>query len=168
MAMTASAMANAIISEVYRCTDSVDANNRFYRALCNYVEANAEVFYSWIATLPSPPNTPDPMVVIQAKIKTTGSLSPNGETECIPALNRFSADLNRNAALWQIIWPSGFALTPAFVIPTIHITPSKATEQNSAMIHVCSEIIAGIKQATMSAAGTHTSFVGNATFTQIL
>ena len=166
MAMTPNGMASEIIGSINGSTDAYDANSKFYKALCNYVENNAQVFYGWVGT--NPVGIPDPQTQIIAKIKTSGSLLPSGATTCESALAQFSADLNRNASSWQIIWPSGFALSPAFVIPTIHITPSKATEQNSAMIHVCSEIIAGIKQATMSAAGTHTSFVGNATFTQIL
>ena len=161
-------MASAIISSVSGSTDAYDANNKFYKALCDYVEGNAEVYYSWSAALTSPPFTPDPMVIIKATIKTTGSLSPNGATTCEAALAQFSADLNRNAALWQIIFPAGFTLTPTFVIPTINITPSMATEQQSAMIAVCAQIIAGLKQATPTASGSHISFVGIASFTQII
>ena len=166
--MTPNGMASAIISSVSGSTDAYDANSKFYKALCDYVEGNAEVYYSWSAALTSPPFTPDPMVIIKATIKTTGSLSPNGATTCETALSMFSADLNRNAALWQIIFPAGFTLTPAFVIPTINITPSMATEQQSAMIAVCTQIIAGIKQATPTASGSHISFVGIASFTQII
>ena len=52
--------------------------------------------------------------------------------------------LNRNAYR-QIVWPAGFSLSPAFVIPTINITPSMATDQQSAMLAVCTQIIAGLK-----------------------
>ena len=168
MAMTPNGMASAIISSISQSDNASNANSKFYKALCDYVEGNAEVYYSWTAALTSPPFTPDPMVVIKATIKTTGSLSPNGATTCEAALAQFSADLNRNAALWQIIFPAGFTLTPAFVIPTINITPSMATEQQSAMIAVCTQIIAGIKQATPTASGSHISFVGIASFTQLI
>lgn len=166
MAMTPNGMASAIISSVSGSTDAYDANSKFYKALCDYVEGNAQVFYSWSAINPS--GSPDPMVIIKATIKTTGSLSPNGATTCEAALAQFSADLNRNAALWQIVWPAGFSLSPAFVIPTINITPSMATEQQSAMLAVCTQIIAGLKQATPTAAGTHAAFTGTATFTQLI
>ena len=168
MAMTPNGMASAIISSVSGSTDAYDANNKFYKALCDYVEGNAQVFYSWTAFLTSTPFSPDPQVIIEAKIKTTGSLSPNGATTCEAAMAQFSADLNRNAALWQIIWPTGFSLSPAFVIPTINITPSRATEQQSAMLAVCTQIIAGLKAATPTAAGTHFSYTGTATFTQLI
>ena len=166
--MTPNGMASAIISSVSGSTDAYDANSKFYKALCDYVEGNAEVYYGWTAALTSPPFTPDPIVIIKATIKTTGSLSPNGATTCDAALTQFSADLNRNVALWQIIWPTGFSLSPAFVIPTINITPSMATEQQSAMLAVCSQIIAGLKLATPTAAGTHASYAGIATFTQLI
>ena len=166
MAMIPNAMASAIISSVSGCTDANDANNKFYKALCDYVEGNAQVFYGWVAT--NSTGTPDPQVIIQAKIKTSGSLSPNGATTCEAAMSLFSADLNRNASSWLIEWPAGFSLSPAFVIPTINITPSMATEQQSAMIAVCTQIIAGLKTATPSAAGSHAAYVGSATFTQII
>ncbi len=168
MAMVASAMANSIISNIGQSTDAADANNKFYKALCDYVEANAQVFYSWVAALPSPPNTPDPTVIIEAKIKTMGSLSPSGATDCSTALSIFAATLNANAATWLIQWPAGFALSPALVIPTIVFTPSMATEQMSAMTHICQEIINGLKLATPAAAGTHAAYVGAATFTQLI
>ena len=168
MAMVANAMASSIISEVQGCTDPVDANNKFYKALCNYVEANAQVFYSWVAFSPPPASLPDPMVVIQATIKTSGSLSPSGETTPEGAMARFSADLNKNAASWQISWPTGFSLIPALVIPTITITPSMADNQQDAWVSVCSQIISGLKLATPTAAGSHSSFTGTATFTQLI
>ena len=164
--MTPNGMADAIISSVSQSTDAYDANNKFYKALCDYVEGNAQVFYSWAAT--NSTGTPDPQVIIEAKIKTTGSLSPNGATTCDAALALFSADLNRNASLWQIVWPAGFSLSPAFVIPTINITPSMATDQQSAMIAVCTQIIAGLKQATPTASGNHAAYVGTASFTQLI
>jgi hypothetical protein len=166
MAMTPNGMANAIISSISQSDNASDANNKFYKALCDYVEGNAQVFYSWAAVNPS--GSPDPQVIIEATIKTTGSLSPNGATTCDAALAQFSADLNRNASLWQIVWPAGFGLSPAFVIPTINITPSMATEQQSAMVAVCTQIIAGLKLATPSAAGTHAAYAGTATFTQLI
>lgn len=164
--MTPNGMASAIISSVSGSIDATDANNKFYKALCDYVEGNAQVFYGWAAVNSS--GTPDPQVIIEAKIKTTGSLSPNGATTCEAALAQFSADLNRNAALWQIIWPAGFSLSPAFVIPTINITPSMATDQQSAMLAVCTQIIAGLKLATPTAAGSHAAYTGTATFTQLI
>ena len=168
MAMTPNGMASAIISRVSGSTDAHDANSKFYKALCDYVEQNAQVFYGWIAFLTSTPFSPDPQVVIEAKIKTTGSLVPSGATTPEAAMTQFSADLNRNASLWQIVWPAGFTLSPAFVIPTINITPSMATEQQSAMLAVCTQIIAGLKAATPTAAGTHFSYAGTATFTQLI
>ena len=164
--MTPNAMASAIINSVGQSTDAADANSKFYKALCDYVEGNAQVFYGWAAVNPS--GTPDPQVIIEATIKTTGSLSPSGATTCEAAMAQFSADLNRNAAMWSIVWPAGFTLSPAFVIPTINITPSMATDQQSAMIAVCAQIIAGLKLATPSAAGTHADYAGTATFTQLI
>ena len=65
--MTPNGMASAIISSVSGSTDAYDANSKFYKALCDYVEGNAQVFYSWSAVNPS--GSPDPQVIIEAKIK---------------------------------------------------------------------------------------------------
>lgn len=166
MAMIPNEMASAIISRISKSADASDANSKFYSALCDYVEENAQVFYGWNAVDPN--GTTDPQTTIEAKIKTSGSLSPNGATTCETALAQFSADLNQNASSWQIIWPAEFSLSSAFVIPTINITPSMATEQQSAMLAVCTQIIAGLKQATQTATGTHSEYEGTATFTQLI
>lgn len=166
MAMVSTDMADAIIGSINQSTEASDAINKFYKGLCDYVEANAEVFYSWAGVNPS--GTPDPQVMLDCKIQTTGSLSPSGASDCNTALAIFSADLNTQAALWQIIFPVGFALSPAFVIPTINITPSMATEQKAAMDAICAQIIAGLKAATPVASGAHAAFVGAASFIQIL
>ena len=167
MAMTASGMANQIISEIDQCNDPVQANNGLYKGICDYVEANAEVHYAWAGVNPS--GSPDPVVDIKATFKTSGSLSPSGATDCSSALAALSAALNANASLWTVVWPAGFALSPAFDMPAINITASGATDRQSALEHICQEIIDGIKvAATPSAAGAHSAYTGTATFTSIL
>ena len=166
--MTAEGMANQIIQETDQCNDPFQANSKFYKGVCDYVEANAQVFYSWTAFLTSTPFSPDPQVIIEAKIKTSGTLTPSGATDCSSALSIFSSNLNANASTWTIIWPAGFSLSPAFVIPTINITPSSATNRDDAIVHLCREIIAGLKLATPAAGGTHGPYAGNASFTQLI
>ena len=163
--MNASDMANAIIAGLNKSNDAVEANNRFYKSLCDYVEASAEVHYSWDAK--DPGGSPDGTTKIQAKIKTSGSLSPNGATDCSSALAAFSGDLNKNASTWQVDWPSGFSMSPAFVIPSITVTPSMADNQAAAMLHVCQNIIDGLKKATPSVPGTHSSYTGTASFIEL-
>lgn len=164
--MTASAMASSIISNLSQSSDPGEANNKFYKAICDYVEANAQVFYSWSATNPS--GSSDPQVVIEAKIKTSGSLSPSGATDCSSAMAAFSSTMNSNAATWQVIFPPGFSLSPAFVLPTMVFTPSMADNQGAAMNHICQEIINGLKAATPVANGSHSSYTGTASFTKLI
>lgn len=169
--MTPGAMANHIMSSLQGLTDAGQAMNAFYSALCQYVESNAEVLYSWSATTPPPTSAPDPMVMLRCTIKTSGTLTPSGATDPGAAMSMFSAALNQNAALWTVVWPSGFVLTPAFIIPSIVLTPSGATDMNSAWLSVAGQIIAGLKAATPTAVGTHGTFTiptPGAIFTQIL
>ena len=165
--MTASSMADHIISSINKTTDPATANNSFYSALCSYVEANAEVYYSWKAALTSPPYSVDPVVVIKPTIKTSGTLTPSGATDPGEAMSIFTQTLNANIATWTMVWPPGFTLTPCFILPSVTITPSGATDQKSAMEAVCAQIIAGILLATPAATGSHASFIGAATFTSI-
>ena len=165
MALVAKNMANAIISNVAKSTDPNDANSKFYKAVCDYVEGNIEIKYAWAGT--NPMGAPDPVTVIQPKLKTSGSLTPSGATDVDSALAAFSATLNANALGWIIIWPSGFTLTPATIIPSISIGKSGKDNQQDAMESVCSDIIKGIKKATPSATGSHSAYVGTATFVEI-
>jgi hypothetical protein len=164
--LDASSMANTICLGIDKMTDPGQANNAFYTALCNYIDTNAIVGYSWVAV--DTMGIPDPMTTITAKIKTSGTLSPSGATTCESALSAFSGSLNSNASTWTIIWPPGFTLSPAFVIPSITITPSNATERDPAILHVCQEIIGGLKLATTSVPGKHGSYTGTATFIMIV
>lgn len=166
--MTPDAMANHIIGQIQGCDKPDQAINTFYSALCSYVESNMQVLYSWTATTPPPASVPDPMVLLDCKVKTSGSMAPSQATTPADACSMFSAVLNQNAAMWTVIWPSGFALTPAFIIPTIMITPSGADNMQDAWKIVCTQIIAGFKAATPATAGSHGAYTGAGAFVSIL
>lgn len=148
MSMDSSSMSSAIIDSISGIDNATDAINKFYSSLCKYVEDNAQVYYTWSAALPPPLNTPDSTVLLECKIKTSGSLSPSGQDTPEGALGMLSSDLNKNASLWEIVWPSGFSISPAFILPTISLSPSNSDNQRSAWEHICDEIISGIKKAT--------------------
>ena len=159
--MTPNAMASFIISRIQGENSASNAINTFYSALCDYVESEAEILYTWGASMPPPVSTPDPTVLLNCKVKTTGSLSPSGATTPEAALSQFAADLNSQVSLWQVVWPEGFIIsTPAFVIPGIVFTPSMATTPEAAWGHICQEIINGITlEATPGPLpGVHGSF----------
>ena len=165
MAMVASEMAQAVINRVRGCDEPVDTNNKVYEAVCNYIESHAEIIYSWAGTLSG---APDPVVTIKATIKTAGNLVPTGATTPESAMSAWSSMWNSNMMTWKIVWPSGFTLSPVLILPTIKFTLSYATDQLSAVTHICREIINGIKKATPSASGSHGAFTGVASFTKVL
>lgn len=162
MAMIPNAMANQIISSLSGCDKPDDAINKFWKAVCDYVSANAQVMYSWVGLQPSvPAPIPDPTVMLTCTIQTGGSLTPSGQNTAAGAFAALTAAMNANCATWMIIWPPGFALSPAFVMPTISLSPSGATDQMSAMVMLSTQIIAGLKMATPMASGTHGGFIGS-------
>lgn len=161
MALIASSMASYIYQSLGETDNPNIAISRFYQALCSYCEENMEIQYSWGASMPPPVSTPDPTVLLNCKVKTTGSLSPSGATTPEAALSQFAADLNSQVSLWKVVWPEGFIIsTPAFVIPGIVFTPSMATTPEAAWGHICQEIINGITlEATPGPLpGVHGSF----------
>lgn len=164
--MTPSGMADYIIQNVKGKTDAGSAINAFYRALCEYVEKNAEVTYSLVGV--DSKGNPDSTTVIKTKLQTAGSLSPSGESDSSAALSRFSSDLNSQASLWTVLWPAEFSLSPSYVLPSISITASGATEMTGAWNFVCSQIIQGLKAATPVSSGTHISYTGAASFISLL
>lgn len=166
-------MASFIINKVREKDNSLGAINSFYSALCDYVENEVEVLYTWGAMTPPPASTPDPMVLLNCKVRTSGSLSPSGATTPETALSQFASDLNAQISGWQVIWPTGFVLPPAFIIPGIVFTPSMATTPEAAWAHICQEIIAGITIAATPGplSGAHGGFTipsPGAVFSKIL
>ena len=129
-----------------------------------------QVLYGWVATMPPPASTPDPTVLLDCKVMTTGSLSLSYADKPDSALANFAQQLNSQVSLWQVIWPAGFSISPAFIMPTITFSQSGATDMNSAWLHICTEIINGLKAATPVGSGIHGPYTvgGVASFTQIL
>lgn len=172
MAMNSSGMANYIQNAINEISDPKSALDTFYNALCEYVENNAEVTYSWVGIQPGSPPKTDTTTSINAKIKTTGSLSLSNASNPSEANSKFSNALNTEASKWTIEFPDDFKLSPCLVIPTINITPSGANNRNSAWLSVCSQIISGLKTATPTATGSHGSYLAppgtGATFVSIV
>lgn len=166
--MTPNAMANYIIGQIQGLNDPAAANSTLANAIASYVMSNAQVFYSWSAVSPPPASTPDPTVLITATVTGSLTLTPSGANTPEAANLSFSNTLNAGFSTWTVVWPPGFALSPALLIPTISITPSGCTDMNGAWLAVCGQIIAGLKTATPAAAGSHGAYVGAASFTQIL
>lgn len=166
MAMTSSGMANYIMSHIRGLTNPASAIDNFYKALRSYVDQNAEVHYSWAAF--NGDGDPDPMTQIVCKVVTSGTLTLSYANTPQSSLDSLSSSLNTRAAIWRIQWPAGFSVSPAFVIPTIHVTLSYATTMSDGWLHICSNIIAGLKRATPAASGIHGSYSGNASFISLL
>lgn len=150
--------------------DTVGGTSKMWKAICDYVKSNAKVKYSWVGV--SSVGVTDPTVIISATIDTS-----TGNTLSLPnidkadsasaALGILSAGMNTAAAKWRIKWPTGFTLTPCFVIPTIVITPSMKDNQSDAIKALCTQIINGIKAATPATSGTHMAYMGAGAFTLI-
>lgn len=172
--MNAKSMASAIKnSGINSCKNATAALQKFWKAVCDYVKENAEVTYSWTAALTVEPWTPDATIIIKCKINTKGSLFPCNLTEANAALSAMSAQMNTQAALWNITpIDSTFKISPMFVIPSITLTASQITNPDSALEFTCQQIINGIKMATPATTGSHiigpATYAGGGAFTSII
>lgn len=169
MAMIATAMAQNIIKNVSMMTDFTTARSTMWNAVREYVEKEAEVKYTWAGV--NPVGAPDPMVVLPCTIDTSSDPSLSSVIwggDPITALSVFTAEANKCIATWKIVFPTGFALSPSLVIPTVVFLPSMATDQITAMTFISQCIINGIKTATSTASGAHAAFVGQAGFVSIV
>lgn len=157
--MNSSSMASYVFQGIGKATTPESAIGNFYRSLCEYCESEMEVWYSWSST--DPLGVPDPEVLLKCKVKATGSISPSGSDTPESALSCFASDLNSQISKWEIIWPDGFVLPPAYIIPGIVFTSSGATTPEASWAHICGEIISGITKAATQGplTGAHGAFV---------
>lgn len=166
--MVAQALANAIKSGTQDLTDPGQAVNAFWKSVCNYVEANAEVIYGWAAVNSVP--SPDPVVTWTGTIITAGSLSPCGESTPAAALSSVSASMNANIMTWTVKPAAGFTVSgPTITAPAISLQQSGATDRDAALLSIASDIIKGIQAAIPPVmAGAHGAYTGATTGGKIL
>lgn len=165
MALVGAAMAQAVIGKIANSSDPGMARKAFWDAVKEYVSASGMVNYSWVATLPPPASTPDPMVMVPCTIDVSSDPGLSGAqygSDPNSALAAFAAECNAAASTWMIMWPAGFAVSPCFIMPTIQFTQSGADNQLAAMTHICTEICNGLlgAHATPAAAGAHAAYIG--------
>jgi hypothetical protein len=168
MAMNSSGLADKIKSKTENMDTPEKANNALWEAICEYVEANAEVVYQWAAVDPS--GFPDPTITWTGTIITGGSLFPNGMTTPETALSRLSSDMNANVMTWTVKPAPGFATSgPTITGPTINIKMSGAEDRDSALESLSSDIIEGIRAAIPPThSGIHGAYTGATTSGVIL
>ena len=179
MAMTDSGLADALGSAMDSIiySDEVDengnkknkettpseANNTFWKTICDYVEENAEVEYVWVAKDGS--GSPDPTTKWVGKIITRGSLSPCGETTPKGALESVSESMNSNVNTWTIDPPEGFDVSGSTITGSaINLKASNAKSRKDALLSISGDIIKGIKAAIPPVmSGSHSSYNGSTT-----
>lgn len=159
-------LAKAIMSGTQGKTDPGDAVTGFWKAVRDYIEENGEVEYSWTGL--NPAGAPDPTVKFIGKIKTSGDMSPSGESgSADSAMSKVSATMNSNAATWTVEPPADFKISPILIIPGITLTPSGSDNRDSAIETLAGQILDGLKLATPVSAGQHQAYMGTASFIRI-
>lgn len=165
MALTVDGLTTKLVSSLSNIDVPENAIKVFWDTICLYFKENAEVTYNWVGKNPSGMTE---ALAIKGTLKVGSTLSLCFLSDPDEALADMSKQINKAAATWTVIPPTGFVLTPMYVIPSVALGKSEKTEQKDAITAIASDIINGIKSATASSTGNHGAFVGTATFTSIL
>ena len=163
MAMDKTTMANAIKAGFVDATVPAvpaTAMSEFSAALKTYIEGNAVFTFSWVAALPVPPFTPDPIVTY------TGNIAFAAFSIANPSNMAAFGPLITTAVVGGLVNPD--IVVPPFVVPPLSLLPvpmvitqSGLTDQQLALEAMSDEIITGIKAMINPAplAGTHLPYV---------
>jgi len=171
--LNATALKNAILSEIANLTDAGTALQKLGTAIGDYIASNAVVAFTWVAVNPVG-GAPDPVASASGGITTmTVALTPaygvvdhnvaqaHLETECNAALS---------LALYNIT-DAGFSTAPVVfgVVDSLNLTVSKTSDSDIAIGELAENIIDWIKSQKPVApcAGTHGVFVGTGTVLSI-
>ena len=163
MALDKEGLKNRMIAETEKKNTPEEANNALWKAICDYVEENAEVKYQWSAKDPS--GSPDSKTEWTGKIIVSGSLSPCGKDTPSEALSSISSSMNSNVNSWTIKPESGFDVSGGTITNSgINLQLSMADTRDAALLSIASDVIDGIKRATPPVmSGSHGSYQGSTT-----
>jgi hypothetical protein len=169
--MSPAAMRDAIKAEYDAVTASVEweAGNRaaplayveaFDKGLCEYVEANMEITYSWKAALPPPASTPDPVQSFKSELviedKTIGQP---------PTIAAWGPLIMACFAKAVTKHPSAFEVEPGKLgIQPLALAPAPGAYPGP-LFSICTQIYAWLLLCIDPAAlpGTHGSYSGATT-----
>lgn len=144
MAMAANEMKDAIISKMNNESGSAaNANKKFGDAVLEYICDKMDITYAWSASNPSS-GAPDPATSFKVTISGNGTLPVSGSFVLfLVAL----ATLIKSSLTFTP--PGGFSVSPLIFNPAGVITAAMAneTDQDTAMTHFCSQVIASLKSS---------------------
>jgi len=146
MAMNKGDMAKAIIDALKDIDDPSKAMSEFSKALKGYIEDNCEISYSWIATMPPPTPTPDPMTSFDATVTFPVFSIPNPPDMAALGpliLAQIAGGLINpvKSKAPTLVVPPGMFLPIPFMT-----SQSDADNQKDAMENLADEIISGMKK----------------------
>lgn len=170
MALIASALKALIISEFQNWDGTSGAQpvlTKMGQIYADYIKDNADLNYTWVAFLPPPPSTPDPMTTATGKIQTlTFNLTPSNATTKAAAHAHFKAEMiaGMTAATHQItgvgfITTGTMAMGAGLASLDIESAVNNLTTPDAAITALCTEIIRWVKSLSGAIVnGTHLTY----------
>jgi hypothetical protein len=165
-------MCDAVMEKFGQINDSTDWENgarpgnmayidAFDEAVCTYVEANMEITYLWVAVLPPPISTPDPVTSFTSKLKIADKTI--GQPPTISAWGPLIMACFTKA---EIEHPAGFTLPKGKLLTTTPLNIAPPPGQYPApLLAVCTQIYTWLLACMnpVPLPGSHAAYIGATT-----
>jgi hypothetical protein len=169
MAMTPQGMCDAVKAEFKKINDATDWKNdgrpggtaysdAFDKAVCKYVEDNMSITYVWLAVLPPPASTPDPVTSFQSKLKIADKTI--GQPPTVAAWGPLIMACFAKATIEHA---AGFTLPPGTLLTTAPLVISPPPgDYPGPLLGVCTQIYTWLLACInpVPLAGSHAAYTG--------
>lgn len=172
MALSVQGMKDFIYPSLKDVTDASQAAKIFCENICEYINKNAVITYSWTASNPS--GDPDPITVFTTKSTGKGSVELSNITSVGAGINYWC---NQMAIVlqtkMQMEVPATWTMSPMLFNPSgkITIVMSGETDFETASTNFCTQFLTSFKTSFLNltpVSGKHLTYTGTATMTSIV
>lgn len=178
MPLTVQGMKDFIYPPLKNVTDASQAFKLFCENICEYINKNATITYSWSATNPS--GDPDPITMFTTHSAGKGSFNLSNFTTVGPGVNYWctqmskvistqmsilTPDYNDDVKTW-VLAPMLFSQTAQF-----NIRMNGEADFETASTNFCTQFLTQFKTSfinSVSVSGTHLTYTGVATMISVI
>jgi hypothetical protein len=177
MALVPTDLRDKLKTDLNNIDDPSQANNTLASSLSDYIKNNAEFEFAWVAALPPPTSTPDPVTEASGGFTSLSfSLTPSGADTYSTAMSAFAGQLIASMSSAQYnITDSGFSTSPgnmstATNLNSINSIQVSGDNQDDALLSLATQIINWVINIgpIIPCSGSRGSYIGAGTVTSII
>lgn len=172
MALSVQGMKDFIYPPMKNLYDASQATKTFCENICEYINKNAVITYSWTASNPS--GDPDPITVFKTNSTGKGYVELSNITTIGAGVDYWCTQMSLVIKTkMQIEVPDTWILSPMLFSQSgkINIVMSGETDFESASTNFCNQFLTSFKSSfinTIPVSGKHLSYTGSATMVSIV